>query len=249
MFCGQDTLVGVGTDDVVLQPLLCKRWSCDTCMPRRLLQLRALAASGEPTSLLTLTCDPKRYAEPAAAARDLVRCWRLMRQRLTREGYATKIPFIAVVEATKKGWPHLHILLRAPYLPQAYLSHLACAYIGAPIVDIRRVYNRRHASRYIAKYVSKGPAAFEGCKRYWRSQDYDTAGPVDQPVADRGRSWWRERCDWQYLLYTLQNCDWHHRNEEGKPVVLEPGPEARWLWFEHDPPPLSEVSKCQPLSL
>lgn len=238
--------MGVGTHDIRLTPLLCKRWRCETCLPHRLKQLRALAASGNPTSFVTLTIDPKRYDSTAAAAQDLVRCWRLIRQRLVRDGYCKKSPFLAVIEATAKGWPHLHILCRLPYVPQRYLSALAQKYTGSPIVDIRKVYNRRHASRYIAKYVSKGPAQFEGCKRYWRSQDYAAGWDPDAPVADRGRRWFKEREHIDYIVWTLAECDWHQSGEGGRSVTLSPGPGAGWLWPFERPPDDSQVKQCRP---
>lgn len=232
-----------------LTPLLCKCWRCETCMPKRLRQLRALAASGNPTTFITLTINPARYPNEAAAARDLVRCWRLMRQRMTRDGFTTKSPFIAVVEATKRGWPHLHVLARLPFIPQKYLSRLARQYIGSPVVDIRKVHNRRHASRYIAKYVSKGPAHYEGCKRYWRSQDYADGWDPKGAVADQPRRWTREREHRDYIAWTLQKCDWHPIQEPDGSLLFLPGPAARWLWPTVDPPEETEVPKCKPILL
>lgn len=167
-----------------------------------------------------------------------------MRQRLTRDGLAEKIPFVAVFEETKAGWPHLHILCRAPYIPQNYLSGLAAKYLRSPVVDIRKVYNRRHASRYVAKYIAKGPAKFNACKRYWRSQDYCESAAADKPIHDSNQPAWREREHIDYLQWTLQKCDWHHRKTEGDTVILEPGSEARWLWAEHDPPTNCGEYRC-----
>lgn len=249
MFCGEDTLVGVGADDVRLTPLRCKRWRCETCLPDRLRQLQALAAAGAPTTLLTLTINPAAHADPASAARALVKCWRLMRQRLTRDGYCGKQPFIAVVEATKRGWPHLHVLARLPYVPHAYLSKLARKYIGSPIVDIRRIHSRKHAARYVAKYVSKGPAHYDGCKRYWRSQDYAPDWDPGAAVHDRGRRWFREREHIDYLAWSLGKCDWRHSIEPDGSVVLTPGISARWLWPSHGPPDNAQVIPWKPIEI
>lgn len=244
MFCGEHTLIGAGSRDVHLNVLFCKRWSCDVCMPSRLAQLRRLAADGEPTTFLTFTAKPSRYEHEAEAARDLVHCWRMVRQHLIREGYCDTLPFIAVIEEHRSGWPHLHLLARMPYVPQKHLSALADRYIGAPVVDIRRVYNRRHASRYIAKYCAKGPALYAGCKRYWRSQDYADLYASDTPVADRGRHWWRERMHISDVIWNLQNCDWHHINDAITHVELAPGPNASWLWWDHPPPSKVRRPSC-----
>lgn len=175
------------TECVAVHRLYCRSWQCEDCRPRRLRMLRDLAAAGQPCTLITLTSNPNEHESPDDAARALVHAWRMTCQRARREGLAAKIPYLAVFEETRRGWPHLHILARAPYIPHDWLSERLNQYAGAPIVDIRRVYNRRHASRYVAKYVSKGPGRFEGCKRYWRSQDYQlsaTGWERDTPVHD-----------------------------------------------------------------
>jgi hypothetical protein len=63
--------------------------------------------------------------------------------------------------------------MRAPYLPQKWLSAQMDELIAAPIVDIRRVGNAAHAARYVAKYVSKASRTFGKLKRYWTSKGYD----------------------------------------------------------------------------
>lgn len=62
--------------------------------------------------------------------------------------------------------------MRAPYLPQRWLSEQMRDITGSPIVDIRYVANKQKAASYVAKYVSKEPQRFIGCKRYWRSLDW-----------------------------------------------------------------------------
>jgi hypothetical protein len=138
-----------------------------------------------------------------------VRCWRNIRQRAIRERLTDSIEYLAVFEETKKGWPHLHVLARCEYLPQAWLSERADQYIKSPIVDIRAVRNATHAAAYVAKYISKGPGRFEGCKRYWRTRHYQLHSleeDRDLPVADVDRCWHSrpiiavgesyERCNW-----------------------------------------------------
>jgi hypothetical protein len=100
------------------------------------------------------------------------------------------LSFLAVFERHKSGWPHLHILLRCGYIAQQQLSLLSRAYIGSPVVDIRRIDSGRHAARYIAKYVSKDNIRFETCKRYWKSKDYDKA------KEDENKHEIKERLDW-----------------------------------------------------
>lgn len=82
------------------------------------------------------------------------------------------IPYIVVIERTKAGYPHLHILGRFGYVPHDWLSAQMDELIAAPIVDIRAVNSQAQAAAYIAKYCGKDPHHFDGCKRYWRSQDW-----------------------------------------------------------------------------
>lgn len=244
MYCGDQTLIGTGSDDVAISTLKCRRWTCEDCFPKRAAELRRLAADGEPETLITLTVKPKAFSSPDAAAKALVKAWRNIRQRAIREGYADRVPFLAVFELTKRGWPHLHILARLPFLPQQWLSARCQQYLRSPIVDIRKVYNRRHASRYIAKYVSKEPIRLHGCKRYWRSQDWSLQDEASKPVHDSGRTWWRSDADKQWWIGYLQICDWVHRHDDGDRAIMAPTLGARWPWRSRPPPTMEELVRC-----
>lgn len=172
MLCGEATICSYSAGQMQASRLWCRSWNCEDCRPRRLSKLRRLAASGSPTTLITLTINPARFHDMDEAAQALVHGWRMVLQRAKREGIAQQVQYLAVFEETKAGTPHLHILARCPYIPQRWLSDRMREYCDSPIVDIRKIWNRRHASRYVAKYVSKGPGRFRGCKRYWRSQAY-----------------------------------------------------------------------------
>lgn len=84
-----------------------------------------------------------------------------------------KLPFLAVFEATKLGWPHLHILLRSGFIEQRWLSEQMADLIQSPIVDIRLARSPQQIASYCAKYVGKDTGKFGTSKRYWQSQDYD----------------------------------------------------------------------------
>lgn len=150
----------------------CKRWSCDICRPRRHAQLKAIARAGEPQTFITLTIDSKQYPNPDAAAQALVKAWRLTLQRARREKLIDQCEYLAVFESTRKGWPHLHILARTGFIPQQWLSDRLNQYAKSPVVDIRAVTDQQGAATYIAKYVSKNPQAFQGCKRYWKTRHW-----------------------------------------------------------------------------
>jgi len=133
----------------------------------------ALAASGEPIRFLTLTVNPRREGTPETRLLELANAWRLVVKRLRRLHPNEPIEYLAIVEETKAHEPHLHILLRSPFIPQRYISDCMATLIDAPIVDIRRIRHSRQIIQYVAKYVTKAPARIGTCKRYWTSQGYE----------------------------------------------------------------------------
>ncbi|MBA7716670.1 hypothetical protein ES703_125744 [subsurface metagenome] len=83
--------------------------------------------------------------------------------RLRRLGVLTD--YIRVIEYTKSGYEHVHMIYRGVYIPQPVLSRLWQEIHQAPIVDIRSVkaskQHLRGAAAELAKYMAK-----EGCRRY-----------------------------------------------------------------------------------
>lgn len=173
MLCTELTLVKKKGSALTFEPLRCKRWTCEHCNPLNHKALRRKCLDGHPTTMITLTSNPAMGDSPDARARRMVEAWRLIRQSWSREHAGQKIPFIAVFERTRRGEPHIHILCRAPYIPQRWLSRRMRELSGAPVCDIRQIKNKSHAAYYVAKYLSKGTHRFIGCKRYWRSHDFD----------------------------------------------------------------------------
>ena len=83
--------------------------------------------------------------------------------RLRRKGVL--VDYIRVIEKTKSGLDHVHMIYRGSYIPQPTLSALWLEIHQAPIVDIRSVRASKHhmkgAAAELAKYMAK-----EGCRRY-----------------------------------------------------------------------------------
>jgi hypothetical protein len=123
-----------------------------------------------------LTVNPRHGQTAESRAAELSNAWRIVVKRARRKFTKVRLEFLAVFEETLKGEPHLHIVARAPYIPQRWLSEQMAELIQAPIVDIRKVNSAVGAARYVAKYVAKGPRAFGSLKRYWQSPGYDAAG-------------------------------------------------------------------------
>jgi len=172
MFCAEWSLVKRLQPGIIVIPLRCRCWSCEYCRPWRAAQLVQEAKAGKPNLFITLTSRYQTNRSPAAAARDLVRAWRQVRAEYLKKHGPGSLPFLAVFEATKRGWPHLHIVARARWVDQGWLSKRMAALIGSPVVDVRRVKGLGQLAAYVAKYIGKDPHRFAGTKRYWRSRDY-----------------------------------------------------------------------------
>jgi len=208
MLCRERSLVNENSSGGIAIPLMCRSWGCDYCAPRRQRDLIALATRGDPNRLVTLTISPTVGAGPADRAARIARAWRLVAARWRRKYPASKLEYLAVFEATKRGEPHLHILCRSGFIPQRWLSDQMRGIVNSPICDVRAVNNGRQAARYIAKYIGKEPHHFATCKRYWHTRGYEvvdaSASPettawgsawlVDErPLAEILRDWTRER--------------------------------------------------------
>jgi len=111
----------------------------------------------------------------------LARAWRIIVKRLRRMYPRSTIEYLAVVEATKKGEPHLHILYAGPFIAFRTLSSWMAELTQSPIVDIRKIRNPREVVRYVGKYITKKPEQFGTSKRYWSSQHY---APKFEPQPD-----------------------------------------------------------------
>jgi len=116
--------------------------------------------------------------EAKAAGRDIRTSWRALLQRLRRRNLCTG--YVKVMEFTKAGLPHLHLVIRGPWLSQSWLSEQWADIHLSPIVDVRRVQGKDGAASYLAKYMGKSLDA-----RYSWSWDWVWRGFVK---------------DWRHLL-------------------------------------------------
>lgn len=171
--CGGWTLENSRSREYRAISLFCRAWSCPDCRPRRLRAFKKYAADGNPSKFLTLTVNPAIDETVEGRARALSNAFKLLIKRARRKFVKAPIEYFAVFEETVKGNPHLHILLRAEFIPQKWLSDTMRELINAPVVDIRKVSSKGAAARYIAKYIAKGPKAFGNLKRYWSSKGYN----------------------------------------------------------------------------
>jgi len=120
----------------------------------------------------------------------LTNAWRVIVKRLRRLHGQEAIQYLAVVEQTQKGEPHLHILLRSPYIAQKLLSSWMGELVGAPIVDIRRIKSQKEVIRYVAKYVTKEVSNELRQKRFTVSKHYELAEVVEAAIPPTPKPAW-----------------------------------------------------------
>lgn len=226
-YCRDTSLVKRLADHREVQPLKCKCWHCELCAPDRQKDLRGLARRGEPNKFLTLTVNPGRYSGPTERAQQLRHAWLLLRRRLRRTRRWRSIPFLAVFERTKRGEAHLHIMLRTPFISQRWISRVMDELIGAPVVDIKMIRDKRRVAAYVAKYIGKDPWKWDGCKRYWRSQDYELAKHKYVPPEQDLGVWWDVVASSPYVIATMAKT-------AGEYVVFANG---KYFLYPNGPPP------------
>jgi len=191
MFCGSTTLVKRVDGGIAVIPCPCHSWTCEDCAPGRTARLVYEVKLGRPDLFITLTSRVIEGGSPALAAQRLAHAWRDYRRRYIKKHGKGSLPFIAVFEQTKKGWPHLHIAARSEWVDHAELSAFMAAAINSPNVWVERLDSFKKIAAYLAKYMAKNPHRFKGTKRYWRSQDYLLPVPGSGGNDDLGAEDWK----------------------------------------------------------
>lgn len=133
--------------------LVCNRWGCRKCGPRKAKRLAYRIEKAQPNKLITLTIDPKQYENPREAydktRRQLPELSKIIKKKLG------SFEYLRVLETTKAGWPHYHLMARCPYIPQRTLSELWAGLTAAPIVDVRQIRKIDNVFAYVVKYLCK----------------------------------------------------------------------------------------------
>jgi len=218
--CTAWSLVKESSDLRKARPLYCRSWRCEVCNPKRRSQLMAKAAAGEPGRFLTLTVNPDSGGTPYDRLLALSGAWNVLVKRLRRLWPDKEVEYLAIVEETKAGEPHLHILLRSPFLPQRLVSDAMRELVNAPIVDIRKIKNMREVIRYVAKYIAKAPAQFGSAKRYWCSKAWEVPTESEQEEADAGLEPWRIcREPLGFVISRWLEEGWCSRRDKGDSMV------------------------------
>jgi hypothetical protein len=127
-------------------PMVCGKYSCKYCGPRRVEMWRSLIELAEPERFITLTRVGLKLAQVGRVATTVV-------QRLRRRKY--KFEYCMTFEQHKNGYFHIHMLQKGDYIPQPLLSDcLRSATHGfSYVVDIRRC--KAGTAGYVMKYCTK----------------------------------------------------------------------------------------------
>jgi len=197
--------------------------------------ISGLHRDGRTFRFLTLTTKAGTRDTPAEFQRD----WRVLKERLRRRGLLPA--YIKVMEYTKSGLPHAHIILAGGgFLPQWWISELWHEIHGAKVVDIRLIRQRpggnfweghKNVAGYLAKYMGKDPIArlayshgwlWKGLARTWRGC-YRAGAYLNMPFEETLRIW--KLC-----------CQ----------VGIPPDRSSKYLWIARRNPDLQRILRGEP---
>lgn len=190
MLCGNTSSVKHTDTGRCALPRYCGAWTCPACMPGRLTRLSEELAGGAPLLFLTLTWAVRPGFTPEDAARRQRQAWAKYVASYNREHGPRALQYMAVCEATKNGWPHLHILCRVPWIKAKELSAFMERETGSPMLKLLLLKSVRNVAKYLAKYMAKGPRQFGTLKRYWRTLGYLLPAFFEDRQARRRRAEW-----------------------------------------------------------
>lgn len=164
--CPNGTIAVTADRAVKLIPAFCGSWSCSQCGPRKARRLRGRIARTNPSRFLTLTLKPS----PGQTASQLLaianRAWSILWRRIRRRFPHARLGYAKIIELTKAGTPHLHILVESPYIPQTWISAQWRELTGSYIVDIRKVGSRRALVGYLTAYLTKAMEVPKGHRKW-----------------------------------------------------------------------------------
>lgn len=202
-------IVKLDGQHVVAFPITCNSWSCPDCSKLRRKRLIGEALKGQPNRFITLTVNPNWFDDPEDRARRLAKAWRLVVAAFRHRWPGREAEYLAVFEATKRGEPHLHIVWRGAFMPQKWLSKQMAKRMGAPIVDVRRIRDKRKVAEYCFKYISKRPVRFGTLKRYWRSKHYlARSRTAEKRERNKGCYFFRSKKHWTYYAEWVMSLGW-----------------------------------------
>lgn len=182
--CPKGTISLTSGTAVKLFPARCNRWLCPDCGPRKARRLRGRLSRTSPNRFVTLTLKASPETPPLELLAAANRAWSILWRRLRRKWPNEPLGYAKVVELTKAGTPHLHILLQSPYINQRWLSGQWRELTGSFIVDIRKVKSQRMLTGYLTSYLTKSLQVPQGARKWSASNGW--VPPEPEPQLEEG---------------------------------------------------------------
>lgn len=163
--------------------LPCKRWGCRHCGERKIVRFGWRCADAKPNRLVTLTIANALWETPRDAYDGTKSKVSEFAVRLRREH--GEFEYFKVLEVTKKGWPHYHLIVRCPYIDQKEMSNLWATLTGAPIVDVRAIKKTADVYYYVVKYLGKQKyipwtdRRVSWSKNFWQDADWKAPPKIE----------------------------------------------------------------------
>lgn len=206
--------------------------------------------------MMTLTFD-NRAPDPLENPKYYSLAWNTFLKRLRRK-YPT-IRFARVVELTRSGRPHFHVLLDR-YVPQRYVSWAFASCGGGKVADCRYIDPGR-AGHYITKYVTKSyDPTSPSCLFFFssRMRTISTSRNLYYKVPQIASSSCRLRSSTEFCLTFLQSLKNHHLDnhpyfydsgDRGPPILIYPTVSALSLDARPFISPIDSLRSLQLFSL
>lgn len=182
--CPNGTIILTHDRATKLLPKLCGRWNCGQCGPRRARRLRHRLSQTAPTRLLTLTLRADASVSPADQLRKANAAWSILWRRYRRKFGERARGYAKIVELTRAGTPHLHIIADVPYIHHTALSAAWKELTGSFIVDIRKVERRKGIAGYLTAYLTKALDVPPGMRKWSSSKGW--VPPEPSPELEPG---------------------------------------------------------------
>ncbi len=187
----------------VMIAIRCKRWGCRHCGERKIIHFGHRVTGAEPNRLITLTVDTKLYEKPREAYDKTRRALTQLATRLRRKH--GEFEYFRVLETTKKGWPHYHLVVRSDYIPQKTISTLWAELTGATIVDVRTIKKPSHVYKYIIKYLGKQThVPWTNRRLSWSRNFFKDDGFQKGPSLDMAMQEWKDSTPEEFLFDEFQ---------------------------------------------
>jgi len=228
--CPRGSFLGVAPFHAIAGPAWCKAWACPRCGPRKARKLAKRIAACPGTKLLTLTLPTDTTTTAIQKLDQLNANFRTLMKRLRRAYPHSTLRYVKVVELTKKGTPHLHVVLESEYIPQALVSTLWHEISGARVVDIRAIRRKNGSGKYLAKYLTKWPDFLHNRRRWSASPGFlpDTQ-PPRSVLSTLIEKWYYQSQKLEDIEAHLKDLGFDHAEGEIWTREWESGPAPPWL--------------------